>query len=75
MGEDCAGLVIAEWVMFAITVGILIALIVIARKHRLEVTRMQIAAMVQSQNVVYSDPNPRTGAINDSISSNDYHRV
>ena len=72
MGEDCSPYVTAEWVLFGISVAVLIALIVVARRHRFNVSRMHVSSMVQAQNVVYSDPRPMN--INASV-SDEYQRV
>jgi hypothetical protein len=66
---------IAQWVIFGISALILIALIVMARRHKMNRFRQQSAEILQGQNIVYSDSNNvRVGGINDSV-SNEYYRV
>ncbi len=68
MGEDCNGYVIAEWVLFGVSVAVLIGLIVVAKRHKLNASKMVVGNM-EGQNIVYSD-----NVVNWS-QSNNYHRV
>lgn len=57
--SDCTGLIVAEWVMFSISAVVLIALIVIAKRHQKNKLQMLAADNVRRQDIIYSDANVR----------------
>ena len=71
--QNCLGYIITEWVLFGLAFASFIALLFLARKHRMDKLRRMQYQNAAAQNIIYSDriPNP----INYSVSSQEQYRL
>jgi hypothetical protein len=70
--QSCIGFIVAEWILFGLAFASFVALIILARKHRMEKLRRLQYQNVIAQNIIYSDRMPN--AINYSVSSQEQYR-